>query len=175
VPLASVLAALADIPACPNWMHRCQTARVLETGSRQERVVHQVTDLPFPVKSRDLVFRVTLESDGPAVVIRLEALPDHIPEERGTVRIRKSHGHYRLEETAGGTRITWQQFVDPAGRMPAFLARGMMTDVPIKSLRSLSSWARESRYAGFRLLRDADGRVLELLPPSGEGIPASEV
>ncbi|MBS03031.1 MAG: hypothetical protein CMQ24_10040 [Gammaproteobacteria bacterium] len=175
LPMARVLAVLADIPACPQWMHQCERARTLEDRSERERIIHQVTNLPFPVKSRDLVLRVTLEADARAVLVRLEALPGHIPTRSDAVRIRKSHGHYRLEEAGTGTLVEWQQFADPAGRVPAFIVRGMMTELPVRSLSRLRSWAREPRYDGFRLIRDAQGRIERLERPAAQSIPASDV
>lgn len=161
-PIGQVLAALDDTPACPMWIHRCLEARIVEQQSGTERIIQQVTQLPFPVNNRDVVLRVTLEADGADVLIKLEALPDHIPAQRGLVRVRDIRGHYRVIAVGTSTRLIWQQFVDPAGRIPAFLAKSMQTEMPLDSLTKLREWVNEPRYAGYTLIRDDAGQPLRL-------------
>lgn len=163
-PLARVLAVLDDIEACPSWVHQCREARVVSQISPTERLIYQVSELPFPARSRDLVFRVQLESASNAVSITLQAEPSALPEVKNLVRVSHSYGRYTLTEVdAGTTHIVWTLFVDPAGNLPSFMVNRMLTSLPLLSLRQLRLWIREPRYDGFGLLRDEQGRPVGLL------------
>lgn len=155
---ASVIALLQDNDACSRWLFRCEESRLLDLISNQERYFYQVTDLPFPAKSRDVIFHATLEyQDNGGIRVNVSSAPDHI-EETGHVRIRHAIGYYLVEPVSdSSTRVTWQQYINPAGSLPGWLVNSMLTDLPFKSLQNMRQLVTEPPYAEARFSYDENG------------------
>ncbi len=163
VNVASALALLRDSDACTAWVFRCKESRTLEEPSAIERTFYQVTSLPFPAKSRDVIFHaeISYKPEG-SVLVSMTARPDAIAETKH-VRIQEAHGYYLLEPVSEDrTRITWQQYVDPAGALPSWLVNGMLTDLPHKSLTSFRELVSQAPYAGSNMVYDADGVPVDI-------------
>jgi hypothetical protein len=84
-------------------------------------------------------------------------MPDEIPQTKH-VRIREAFGTYILEPTRENKlRVTWQQYADPGGALPAWLVNSMLTDLPFKSLRAFRELVQQSPYREARLVYGPDG------------------
>lgn len=134
--LAPAIALLQDTSACSDWIFRCKESAIIQAFSKTERIFYQVTTLPFPAKARDVIFHaeITFLRNG-AIRVSMTARPDALPETKH-VRVREAYGTYTLTPLAEGkTRVIWEQYVDPAGKLPAWLVNSMLTDLPYKSLQ----------------------------------------
>ena len=163
--MASVLAILDDAPACPRWLHLCKSSRVLTQISETERIFYQVTDLPFPARTRDLVMhaKVTFAEEG-SILISMQTRPDHIAKTK-YIRIKEAPGSYLLEPTPEGIRLTWIQRANPAGRLPAWLVNRLVKDIPYKSLRAFRRLTQEPPYRDATFKYDDQGRPYALNRP----------
>ena len=160
---AHVIALLQDNSACGDWLYRCTESRLLESVSTTERYFYQSTGLPFPAKARDAVFhaRVLYNSDR-TISVNMRAVPDRLPE-TDMVRIREARGTYLLQPLGDGRlRLTWQQFIDPAGALPAWLVNRLLTDIPFKSLDALRDLIRQPPYADAFFDYDSNGVPIEI-------------
>lgn len=158
--LASSLALLDDAEACADWLHQCEMSKILDTSGPLERHIYQVNNLPFPAASRDMVFkaRVVFVEDG-NIRINLVATPDFI-DETEYIRIKESRGAYLLEKIdEQRTRLTWIQYVDPAGALPAFMVNSMLTDMPFKSLRNFRKVVQREKYRNVKIIQAEDGAL----------------
>lgn len=163
VNVASALALLQDTDACTKWVFRCKESTTLEQPSATERSFHQVTSLPFPAKSRDVIFHaeISYKPDG-TVKVEMTARPDALPEGRH-VRIREAYGYYLLEPMPDErTKITWQQYVDPGGALPSWLVNSMLTDLPFRSLSAFRELVTSAPYAGSIMVYDPDGTPIDI-------------
>ena len=145
------------------WVDSCESSTLLEEISKTERYFHQVTDLPFPAKSRDAVFHGSLEynKDG-SIAINLKSAHNRIPEKK-YVRIIETYGQYLIEPIpSGGIKLTWQHFVDPAGALPAWIVNGMMTNLPLNSLRNFRSLVGEAPYSSATFVYDDEGNPIDI-------------
>ncbi len=61
--LANILAVLFDNASCPDWIHSCGQAFILDKVSFNERYHYQVFDMPFPFIDRDFVFHSIMKHD----------------------------------------------------------------------------------------------------------------
>lgn len=155
--LASLAAVLDHTEACPHWLHRCESGTLLEKLSATERLFHQVTDLPFPAKTRDAVFHARVDYlEGNRILIALEARPDAYPETKH-IRIAQAAGSYLLEPLPKGVRVTWVQQADPGGRLPAWIVNSLLTDMPFKSLKALRQLVTQPPYKDAHFLYDDQG------------------
>jgi len=163
---AHVIALLQDNSACSDWLYRCTESRLLESVSKTERYFYQSTGLPFPARARDAVFhaRVLYNSDR-TISVNMQAAPDRLPE-TDKVRIREARGTYLLQPLGEGRlQLTWQQYIDPAGALPAWLVNRLLTDIPFRSLDALRDLVRQPPYAGAFFDYDGDGIPVELHVP----------
>ncbi len=151
--IPSSLALLDDTDACSQWVHRCESSKTLKRNGIRERYIYQITDLPFPTSSRDAIFLATLvQLDENRFRVDLKSAPDFIEETRH-VRIRDSYGHYLLEKIdADHTRLTWTQYIDPAGALPAFMVNALLTDVPFHSLENFRKVVVKEKYKRARFV-----------------------
>ncbi len=166
--IAGVIALLRDTDAYPRWVFRCQESRTIEEISSTERTFYQVTDLPFPARSRDVIFhaKVSYHPDD-TVQIRITARPEVLAE-TGHVRIREAHGSYLLEPVGETqTNVTWRLHVDPAGALPSWLVNGMLTDLPYKSLKALRELVTAPPYSSSIMVYNDDGLPVDIMQETG--------
>jgi hypothetical protein len=156
--VAQAIALLKDTPACRHWLFRCKESRLIREMSSTERIFYQVTSLPFPAKSRDAIFHAAITFEGPSSVrVTMSSMPDEVPQTKH-VRVREAFGTYLLEPTRENKlRVTWQQYVDPGGSLPAWLVNSMLTDLPFKSLRAFRERVKQSPYRDATWVYGPDG------------------
>ncbi|MFT7222067.1 MAG: hypothetical protein ACI8Z1_003690 [Candidatus Azotimanducaceae bacterium] len=150
--LAPAIALLQDTSACSDWIFRCKESAIIQAFSKTERTFYQITTLPFPAKARDVIFyaEITFLPNG-AILVSMTARPDALPETKH-IRVREAYGTYTLTPLAEGkTRVIWEQYVDPEGKLPAWLVNSMLTDLPYKSLKRFRQKVMTAPYstAGF--------------------------
>lgn len=157
-PVLSAIALLKDNDACSQWLFRCAESRLIEEISHSERLFYQRTKLPFPARDRDAIFHAVIEFDETgAATVMMTSQPEAEPE-TGYVRIEDAYGSYRLVPTSDTTsRVTWQQYVDPAGALPRWLVNSMLTDLPYRSLLVFRELVLEPPYRNARLIYDEAG------------------
>ena len=167
---ANALALLQDNAACPRWVNACESSNIIEEISKTERIFHQITNLPFPAKSRDAVFHGVVEyNNDNSISIILSSAHDKIPPTRN-VRIIETRGRYDIEPLDNGAiRFTWQHFVDPAGSLPAWIVNSMMTNLPFKSLQAFRTLVKEEPYSSAEFTYGADGVPVDIRFPSSDG------
>ncbi|HIG44668.1 MAG: START domain-containing protein [bacterium] len=160
---ASSLALLDDTLACAQWVHLCEKSEVLKQNATFERYIYQVSDLPFPAASRDVIFKVVVsQTEDGTVEVTLTSAPDYIGPTK-YVRIRNAYGKYSLRAVGEHqTEITWTQYVDPTGKLPAFLVNSMVTDVPYNSLLNFRELVTTRKYQDAVFVYDSAGKPVGL-------------
>jgi hypothetical protein len=155
---ASALALLDDVSVCAQWLNRCESSVVLDQLDDQQRYVYQISALPFPAAGRDAIFHATvIQQDADNIRVELESQPDYIKETK-YVRIRVAEGHYLLTKLAENKiRLTWEQHIDPAGALPAFMVNSLLTDLPFKSLAKFRELVLTDKYRDAIFVFDDNG------------------
>lgn len=156
--MASVIAVLLDVQAYDEWVHQCERAFVLASINPREQYIYQVNKIPW-ARDRDIILRAELSyrDNGRNIRIAVSATPDFCQthdiancERIDTgrfVRVEQSKGSYYLEQLAANrVRVTWQQHIDPGGRIPAWLARPQIKELPLKTLANLAKQVQKPRY-----------------------------
>mgnify|MGYP001396929404 FL=1 len=113
---------ISDPNSCKKWVYRCSLSEALSLNDRNEKVIYQLTKFPFPLKSRE-VFLSTKTTSNPdkSIEIRMKSIPDIKRDKSSFIELDEANIKYRLEPTIeGGTRITWQQYVEPGGNLPTW-------------------------------------------------------
>lgn len=129
---------VADTSRFTEWLPYTKSARLLDS-SDHEFVYYVRSTTPWPLKDRDMVYRITRYDESDAGVrLRVLGLPDYQPEEHNVTRIREAAGQWRLREEGVGVSVSYQLYVD-AGRVPAFVANRRLAAVVGKTLANLAA------------------------------------
>jgi hypothetical protein len=131
---------LLDHTHFEEWVPDAEHARLLSAPSVDERIFQLQLRMPWPLKDRDMVYRITrLRADaaGDGVTVAVVGLPDYAPPAKNVVRIRRVEGTWYFAERAKRTRIDLRMQVDPGGKVEpwfanrriAALVTGMLTNL----------------------------------------------
>jgi len=113
---------ISDPNSCKKWVYRCSLSEALSLNDRNEKVIYQLTKFPFPLKSREVFLSVkTTSNTDKSIRIRMQSTRDIKRDKSDFIEIHEASIEYLLEPTPrGGTRVTWQQYVEPGGHLPTW-------------------------------------------------------
>lgn len=134
-----VVDVLRDANAFRTWMPDVVTSRLIKvSGDDQYHFLENAA--PWPVSNRDGAYHFSYSpaTDGSAsMVVRVEAVPDLVPEQPGKVRVRKSDGAWRILAKVSTVKVSYQIHADPGGSIPTWMANATVVDTPFKTLKAL--------------------------------------
>lgn len=151
--LSEIVAVLEDIDAQKEWVMKTLDVNMLEKRNAGDFSYYISTDMPFPVKDRELIVdhHRTEISDRQ---VRIELLTSEInltPNEE-FLRIPYYSSAYQLREVADGwVEIQYQVKLDPGGFLPAWLYNLAVTKGPISSFQGLYDIIYSGAYQNVRV------------------------
>lgn len=149
-PQHSVLSLLYDIESATEWVWKTSEMKVLQELSEEDgRVVFQLVTAPWPVSDREIITRSTAFKDAETseVFIKIECLPDFIPENDRNVRVRQLEGAWNiLPLSENQCRVVFRLHVEPAGEIPSWLANIAVIDTPYHTLHNLRDMVKREKY-----------------------------
>lgn len=111
-----------------------------------QHVFYAHKDLPWPLKDRDLVTLLTIEKISKSKYkLKLESLPEIINQKEKTIRIKELKGFWLLEEKNNSTKVIQQLFINPEGKLPAFVTNSLLINGPFKTFSELRSNLKNSK------------------------------
>ena len=131
---------VTDVSRFEEWIPDTERVEQLAAPSAYERIYYIRTGMPWPIKDRDMVYRVVSSANpltADAVTVTLQGLPDYAPPTDGVVRMRSVQGEWHFAHVAAGTRISLQMRIEPGGGVPAWLARRRIVGMPAKMLLNI--------------------------------------
>jgi len=152
--LSSLVAVLVDTSVAPELNDLVVESAVGDRDRDTRYRVYAVTDLPWPLKDRDVVMQREIVQD-PAtrtVTITDVAASEAVPQKDGLVRITRSSQQWTLTPGADGSvAIELRMLSDPNGPIPAALVNSLSIGTPFKTLSALKALAQRPPYADARL------------------------
>lgn len=148
-----MLSLMVDLSAVPRWACGIDEARSL--GHRDERTdyVYLYSDVPWPIRDRDMVVRrdIFVEEQGKQFRIELHCDPDRAPQRDGVVRVRKCDSTFHLKRTElERTDLEYVMTLDPAGHLPKWASSWIAKQVPLRTLQAIEretgATTSEKRY-----------------------------
>jgi hypothetical protein len=148
-----MLALMHDVSAVPRWACGVDAARSL--GRRDERTdfIYLYSDVPWPVRDRDMVVRrdIFVEEQGKQFRIELHCDPQKAPPLDGVVRVRQCDSTFHLKRTdLLHTELDYVMTLDPAGHLPKWAGSWIAKYVPFRTLQALeretTATTSENRY-----------------------------
>ncbi|HEX7864737.1 MAG TPA: START domain-containing protein [Variovorax sp.] len=142
-----VVQALKDAGSFRKWMPDVVVSDLLKsTGTEQYHYLENKA--PWPVSPRDGVYHFTYSRSGDAAAevttVKVEAVPDYVPQREGKVRVPKADGQWKLVPTAGGVSVSYQIHASPGGAIPEWLANRAAVDTPFDTLKGLRGYLQAS-------------------------------
>lgn len=146
--LSTVVAALSDVAAMPEWIARVSSARLLRREANREVWMHTVYRLPYPFLEREAVLHSVLRQDKSGVVeIATRAVPGMIPPHPRRVRLTSLHSLWRLTpERNGVVKVELWGEGEPGGYVPPLLFNYNLPDEPAQTLRNLRQMLTRDKY-----------------------------
>jgi hypothetical protein len=171
-PMATVLGVLLDVEACPQWVHQCKKAFVVDQPQADQQIIYQVNSVPL-AKDRDLLMVAQLKYTGEADEVTISIgnashycdnreLPicDEIRKSK-FVRIEQLSGSYKLRKIdKQSVEVTWQQHLELGGNLPGWIVRGKLDDLAYDTLYQLRQQVRKPAYQKLKLVIENNQLIL---------------
>jgi hypothetical protein len=152
-PIQAVEAVIRDPKAQTDVMYRCEESRIVETPEMKRTTdiyyLYNVTGMPFPVKSRDVVARLQLTIDPETGIIYTHS--ENVETDYGrtgkNVRMPYATLSYKLvPKGPDRTEVTYLCLADPGGSLPAFLVNMLGRDLGVKTLAGIREVVQRDEY-----------------------------
>ena len=141
-----------DTSACPKWAALCKRAEIVRRESETEFYVYTFNDLPWPVKDRDVVAKVTWSADPVgSVSMTAKLVTGLVPEKNKVVRLSDGITRWAFSPTQNGeTRVVSYVHLDPGGSIPAWLTNTLLIDSPHQTLQGMRILVQTGQYDDAR-------------------------
>lgn len=138
-PILKAIALFEDDKQISRWYYQCVHSELVEHDGPKEEVIYLILHLPWPVASRDFVFRRSRSEDKAlgTIAYTLTALPDRLPPVKGMIRVTSIKSTWIFKSLPQGkTELFFQQHTDPAGSIPISLINQLAVQTPFYSLKN---------------------------------------
>jgi hypothetical protein len=167
-PMEVLLEVLKDIPAYPQWMHKCKEAIPLGQEGELKKVLYFAQGVPWGSPDRDAVIEaITVEDfDKGTCVTILHSIENH-PFQRP----QKKNGRKRqwMIEFSGvwdlrlidrnRTKVIYTAYTNPGGFAPKLIVDGVIRKVSFRSLKGMIPMAKEQKYMKAAAKGDIKKRI----------------
>ena len=122
---------ISDFDNYPNWVPRCQEAKVLARISDNEFIAYMIFKSPWPVADRDCVLRVRIDHDPTGTVtINETSEPRYVTRRSNVIRIEQMFSIWRIVPQSGGLMVTNENSTNPGGTIPDWLTNTQSVENP---------------------------------------------
>lgn len=149
-----VLAVILDLDEVQRWAHGVHRSGPIRRIDERTYLLHLASDLPWPVRDRDMVVRTRVEVVRPREEfhISLRCEPDAKPEQEDMIRVRRCHSSLHVRKIdADITEVDYVMTLDPAGYLPRWGVEWVTKATPFKTLVALEEQAARTKgqYTAF--------------------------
>lgn len=137
--------ALNQVSAYPEWVYKCTAAHRVKTLNKNEFVYYVVSDLPFPLKDRDVFIHSRQWFEAKTQTYRAESVAtselSQANDNDKLVRIPKLHSSWTITVLAENKiAIDYSLLTEPGGSMPKWLVNMAVTMGPIRTMKGLQAF-----------------------------------
>ncbi len=141
-----VLSVMLDIRMLSRWAFGVDLARVIKRIDARTDVIYLYSDLPWPVRDRDMILRKEVQVLEPGAAFRINLSCDARaePERKGVVRVATCSSSFVVRRVdADTTAIDYVMSLDPGGLLPHWAGNYVAEHVPFNTLVALEAQAAE--------------------------------
>lgn len=148
VPFRKLVSLFHDFGSYGRWVHQLSEMQVLDENEDLEYVVRQVINTPWPMPKREVIVRTALHaSEGGAVALTMQGVPDFLPVRPDMHRVRETRGVWVFMPLEGGrVHITFVMHMNPGSDVPPSLSNAALFEVPFYSLHKMRTLAQDASY-----------------------------
>lgn len=158
-PIAVVEAVIRDVSVMPQYIFLCKEAYLINTPEMKSSgdiiYFYSLTDLPFPVKDRDVVAKAVWSVDKTTGTIycHAEGIKTTYKQNKEIVRMPLSIVDCTLiPRGKGKTEVIYQVLADPGGELPPFLVSMLTRDYGIKTIAGLRKMVKKDKYKNAKTI-----------------------
>jgi len=127
-----------DVDRFVEWIPDTAEAHMLAQPSAFERIYYIRTAMPWPVKDRDMIYRLVSEPEAHPRTIEIDGIPDYLPVRADAVRMASVEGAWHIEpRSAQLTHVTVEMRIEPGGNVPTWFARRRIVALPTGMIQNL--------------------------------------
>jgi hypothetical protein len=172
---------LRDIPAYAQFMFNCKEGRLIKSFGKDNLIILNVTDMPWPLTDRDVVVRSIVSKDFKRGVftIVLQGLPEpessqYCPLRKDRVRMHNLQGIFILEIVdREHTSLTYIVHADPVG-IPSVLTNFFSDDNPYGTLTGIKRMVCLEKYITESVKSPEIPKVEQFLKTKGDNVSAKQ-
>lgn len=159
--IASLIDILRTPGLCSQWVYRCEHSRLFEATGYPSKdnvdFIYTSTQMPFPVKDRDILAEVTWDRDPITGVVTGygRATRNIMATSNDKIRIEDATMIWELTPLRNGkSKVRSYAHADLAGSVPVWILNLLSVEVPLKTLNGLKRIIvkRESSHGGVPML-----------------------
>ena len=124
------------------WDDDISEIKVLQYEKDKVIQYYLIYDVPWPIADRDLVVdsHITIDPATGTISVEARSLLNVIPEKPNLIRIKKYWQKWTLVPVEKNlVHLILEGSVDPAGSVPAWLSNMVITETPLKVIRSVKT------------------------------------
>ncbi len=163
-----LLALLQDVGAQTEWMERCLKSEIVEKINEFERIVYNVTDVPWPFSDRDVVVKqnVKVDKKGRLIISFSSTNSELVPVNKNRIRMKTLKGEWIFELLdRNHTKVTYSIKTNPGGSLPAFMVNYASAKIPYKTLSGMKRMVTKQKYikAAKRIKSDHNSMAVQII------------
>ena len=147
--LSSIVALGLITELYPTWSYRVDHAKILEKVNDTAYYGYTLLDVPWPASDRDMVWFLQYTQDPITKIVRSYSSmrPDHIPVNKGVVRVQKAKAGWILTPTENGEVFVEYEFsFEPGGYAPAWIVNLGSDQGPFHNFSRIKEVIHEAVY-----------------------------
>lgn len=140
---------LQDAEQTSNWSPSKDEFKVIKQVNDIEWIEHLKTDLPFPVKDRDIIYQINFEfsADQKSFTKVVTGKPELLPIDEDYERIQQINGFWKITELENGQiELFHEMTTNPGGSLPSWLVNMKIVDEPFTALEAFIKDIKIERY-----------------------------
>lgn len=149
VRLASLVALLEDVEACPDWADKCAESYVHQRISDTESYIYTHNAMPFPIKDRDILAHVIWRQDPVTfeVVMNSEATTGILEKVKHRLRLTHAKASWRFRPLpSGDVEVITEAHIDPGSSLPGWITNMLLVDTPYQIMKSFAAEVVKAKY-----------------------------
>ena len=150
-PMNELVMALEDVESHKDWVKSTIDSKLIEKQGPANFHYYISTDMPYPVKDRDVVISYSRTQDAVTKVVTntYENIDGKMDKQKKFVRVPFFRAGYTLTPDENGTiGLTYTFKIDAGGSIPQWIVNMAVTKGPVDTIESLFELIKSGHYKG---------------------------